>query len=86
MVFEEKSIGVTFKNYTGIMDRHIYLDSERASNLSKIQAVYEKEVLRKISYNMIVKIAIDTLIESIEDLSEEEAINYLKEHHKNAFF
>ena len=47
MVFEEKSIGVTFKNYTGIMDRHIYLDSERVSNLSKIQAVYEKEVLRK---------------------------------------
>ena len=86
MVFREKSNGLIIKRYINGMDRHAYLDSERAYELSKIKTVYENEVFRKISFNVLIKIAIDSLIESIEDLSEEEAINYLKEHHKNAIF
>lgn len=86
MVFEEKSKGLIIKRYPNGMDRHIYLDHERALNLSTVQAVYENEVLKKISYNYLVKIAIDILIKSLEDKSEEEAIEILKEHHKKAFF
>lgn len=86
MVFREKSNGLIIKRYPNGMDRHAYLDSERAYELSKIKTVYENEVFRKISFNVLVKIAIDSLMESIGDLSEEEAINYLKEHHKNAIF
>lgn len=87
MVFEEKSKGLIIKRYPNGVERHVYLDRERAYELSKIKTVYENEVLKKkISHNKLVKIAIDILIESIENKSEEEAINYLKEHHKKAFF
>lgn len=86
MVFEEKSKGLIIKRYPNGMDRHIYLDNERALNLSTVQAVYENEVNKKISYNILVKIAIDVLTKYIEDESEEEAIEMLKEHHKQAFF
>ena len=86
MVFEEKSKGLIIKRYPDGVERHVYLDRERAYELSKIKTVYENEVFRKISFNVLIKIAIDSLMESIEDLSEEEAINYLKEHHKNAIF
>ena len=88
MVFEEKSKGLDIKCYpdNGKVDRHIYLDSERASNLDKLQTVYQKEALKYISYNMLFKIAIDYLIESLEDLSEDDAIELLKEYHKKAFF
>lgn len=86
MVFEEKSKGVIIKRYPNGMDRHAYLDSERALNISKVQAVYENETLKKMSFNLLIKIAIDILIKSLEDLSEEEAIELLKEHHKEAFF
>jgi len=87
MVFEEKSKGLDIKRYPDkVVDRHIYLDSERASDLAVIQSVYQKEALKYISYNMLFKIAIDFLIESLEDLSEDDAIELLKEHHKKAFF
>ena len=86
MVFKEKSKELEIKTYPNGVDRHIYLDCERALNLSTVQAVYENEVLKKLSYNMLVKIAIDILIKSIEDKSEDEAIELLKEHHRKAFF
>lgn len=86
MVFNEKKEGLIIKRYPNGMDRHIYLDSERALKISTIQTVYQHDVLKKLSYNLLMKIAIDSLIESLEELSEEEAINYLKEHHKSAFF
>lgn len=86
MVFEEKSKGLIVKRYPNGMDRHIYLDSNRALNLATIQTVYEKEVLKKLSYNMLIKIAIDNLIHSINDLSEDDAIKFLMEHHREVFF
>lgn len=86
MVFNKKKEGLIIKRYPNGMDRHIYLDSERALKISTIQTVYQHDVLKKLSYNLLMKIAIDSLIESLEELSEEEAINYLKEHHKSAFF
>ena len=86
MVFTEKSNGLTIKTYPDGMDRHIYLDSERAFKLSLIKTVYERDVLKNMSYNLLMKIAIDSLLESLEELSEEEAIDYLKERHLKAFF
>lgn len=88
MVFEEKSKNVIIKHYPEgtIVDRHIYLDDKRASKLSKIQRVYQNEVLKKMSLNLIMKIAIDVLIETLEEMSEEEAIELLKKQHKEAFF
>lgn len=87
MVFEEKSKGLIIKRYidTG-MDRHVYLDGKRATQLATVKKVYEHDVLKKLSYNCLVKIAIDSLMESLEDLSEEEAIEYLKDHHIKVFF
>ena len=39
-----------------------------------------------LTYNMLFKIAIDVLIESLEGLSEDDAIELLKEHHIKAYF
>ena len=86
MVFNEKKEGLIIKRYPNGADKHIYLDSERALEVSTIQTVYQQETLKKLSFNLLMKIAIDSLIESLEELSEEEAMNYLKEHHKSAFF
>ena len=87
MVFEEKSKQLEeIESHPNGIDRHVYLDTERSFKVSTIKNVYQKEALKFISYNMLFKIAIDVLIESLEGLSEDDAIELLKEHHKKAFF
>ena len=81
MVFETKKNEVTINDFPNGMDRHIYLKHELAESMATIKAVYENEV-RKISYNIICKIAINLLIAELNGLTDEEAIKLLTDQHK----
>ena len=85
MIFETNQ-NLEIKKYPKGMDRHVYLDPERALKLSIIHSFYRDRTSKKVSYNMLIKMSIDFLINLLEDLSEDEAIELLKELHKNAFF
>ena len=81
MVFDNKKEGLDIKAYPNGTDKHIYLKNELAEALETVKTVYENEV-RNISYNTLCKIAINFLIESLEDLDDVEAIELLKTQHK----
>ena len=81
MVFDNKKEGLSIKTYPNGTDKHIYLKGELADKLETIKTVYENEV-RNISYNNLCKIAINYLIESLDDLDDVEAIELLKTQHK----
>lgn len=85
MLLESKKKELDIINYPNGMDKHIILDTKRAENLATVKAIYEKEI-RDISFNTLFKIAVDTLINSIEDLTEEEAIRFLTKQYKEALF
>lgn len=81
MVFETKKTELEIKQHPNGMDRHVYLKSELAEALETIKTVYENEV-RNISYNNLCKIAINYLIENLDELTDVEAIELLKNQHK----
>ena len=81
MVFDNKTNELNIKTYPNGVDRHIYLKSELADALETVKTVYENEV-RNISYNNLCKIAINFLIESLDDLTDVDAIELLKNQHK----
>lgn len=81
MVFDDKTNELNIKTYPNGVDRHIYLKSELADALETVKTVYENEV-RNISYNNLCKIAINFLIESLDDLTDVDAIELLKNQHK----
>ena len=81
MVFDDKTNELNIKTYPNGVDRHIYLKSELADALETVKTVYENEV-RNISYNNLCKIAINYLIESLDDLTDVDAIELLKNQHK----
>lgn len=81
MVFETKQTELNVKTYPNGVDRHIYLKSELAEALETIKTVYENEV-RTISYNNLCKIAINYFIENLDELTDVEAIELLKNQHK----
>lgn len=81
MVFDNKTDELNIKTYPNGVDRHIYLKSELADALETVKTVYENEV-RNISYNNLCKIAINFLIESLDDLTDVDAIELLKNQHK----
>lgn len=85
MLLESKKKELDIINYPNGMDKHIILDTKRAENLATVKAIYEKEI-KNISFNTLFKIAVDTLINSIEDLTEEEAIRFLTKQYKEALF
>jgi len=81
MVFENKKANLIINEYPNGMDRHIYLKTELSESIATIKAVYENEV-RSISYNVICKIAINLLINQLEGLTDEEAIELLNNQYK----
>ena len=85
MILENKRKELNIVEYPNGMDKHIILDTKRAENLATVKALYGNEV-KDISFNTLFKIAVDTLINSIEDLTEEEAIKFLTKQHKEALF
>jgi len=85
MLLESKKRELNINEYPNGMDKHIILDTRRAENLATVKAIYDNEV-KDISFNTLFKIAVDTLINSIEELTEEEAINFLTRQYKEALF
>lgn len=85
MLLENKKQELDIIKYPNGMDKHIILDTRRAENLATVKAIYDNEV-KDISFNTLFKIAVDTLINSIEELTEEEAIKFLTRQYKEALF
>ena len=89
MVFEEKIKEHEFTPVVKIAQVRVDLEPKRENELQKINEVYSKEVFltdKKIGRNKLIKIAIDNLINDLEALSEEEAIEYIKKIYKEAEF
>ena len=80
MVFDDKVVNLNV-NELNETDRHIYLKRELSVALATVKTVYENEVAI-LSYNNLCKIAINYLIETLEGLTDEEAIELLKTQHK----
>lgn len=89
MVFEEKIKEHEFTPESDIAKVRIDLEPKRENELQKINKVYSKEVFltdKKIGRTKLIKIAIDNLINDLEELSEEEAIEYIRKIYKEAEF
>ena len=80
MVFDNQTININLDKLNET-ERHVYLKRELSVALATIKAVYEKEVT-KLGYNNLCKIAIYHLIETLEGLTDEEAIEFLNSQHK----
>lgn len=85
MLFEE-----ILKDKTVIKDSQtkaltIALEIEREYNIKRITKAYGLKV-KKISKSKLIKMAIDNLVNDIEELPEEEAIQYLRSLYKEAEF
>lgn len=81
MVFDDKKANLKINEFPNGMERHVYLKRELSEAVATIKAVYENEV-RTISYNVICKIAINLMINQLDGLTDEEAIELLKTQHK----
>ena len=85
MLFEEKSKGLGLEKPTTETKVRIDLEPERELGLKRIMKAYNLKV-KKISRTKLIKMAIDNLINDLEDLSEEEAIEYVRTLYKEAEF
>ena len=86
MLFEEKKEGMQINKPFNKTKVRIDLEPEREYNLQVIRKVYSKEI-KKISRTKLLKMAIDNLINDVEEqASEEEGIEYLRTLYKEAEF
>lgn len=85
MLFEELLKEKTVVKESNTKALTISLETEREYNLKRIRLAYSNEV-KKISKSKLVKMAIDNLFNDIEELPEEEAIQYLRNLYKEAEF
>lgn len=89
MLFEEKIKETDFRPTEKISPVRLDLEPKRENELQKINKVYTKEVFsnnKRLGRTKILKMAIDNLINDLEDLSEEEAVEYLRSLYKEAEF
>lgn len=89
MLFEEKIKETNFRPTNQIAKVRLDLEPKRENELQKINKVYTKEVFsndKRLGRTKIIKMAIDNLINDLEDLSEEEAVEYLRSLYKEAEF
>jgi len=89
MVFEEKLKEVQF-TATGTKTKvRLDLEPKRENELQKMNIIYSKELLlnsKKIGRTKLIKMAIDNLIRDVEELPEEEGLEYLRTLYKEAEF
>lgn len=86
MVFEEKSKELNIMGTNQVKRIRFDLEAERENRLQVIRKVYSKNV-KKISRTKLIKMAIDNLVNDLEEqASEEEAIEYLRTLYKEAEF
>ena len=89
MLFEEKIKETDFRPTEKISQVRLDLEPKRENELQKINKVYSKEVFsnnKKIGRTKLIKRAIDNLTNDLEELSEEEAVEYLRSLYKEAEF
>lgn len=89
MLFEEKIKETNFRPTNQIAKVRLDLEPKRENELQKINKVYTKEVFsndKRLGRTKIIKMAIDNLINDLEDLSEEEAVEYIRNLYKEAEF
>ena len=85
MVFNEKIKSYDKITYSKI--QRIDLEPERLQELEKIVTVYKNEVKAGFSLQNLLRMAIDNLINDLEEqASEEEAIEYIRSLYKEAEF
>lgn len=85
MLFEETLKEKTVPKPDSITRVRIDLEAERELGLKRIMKAYNIKV-KKISRTKLIKMAIDNLINDLEGLSEEEAIEYIRTLYKEAEF
>ena len=85
MLFEEILKEKTVPKPDSITKVRIDLEAERELGLKRIMKAYNIKV-KKISRTKLIKMAIDNLINDLEGLSEEEAIEYIRSLYKEAEF
>lgn len=87
MVFEEKlkKLDLNVLEPTETKSLTFRLETNREHELQQIRETYSKEI-KNISKTKIIKMAIDNLINDLEELSEEDAIKYLRTLYKEAEF
>lgn len=89
MLFEEKIKETNFRPTKNITQVRLDIEPKRENNLQKINKVYSKEVFsnsKRIGRTKIIKMAMDNLFNDLEELSEEEAVEYLRSLYKEAEF
>ena len=85
MLFEETLKEKRVPKPDSITQVRIDLEAERELGLKRIRKAYTIKV-KKISRTKLIKMAIDNLINDLEELSEEEAVEYLRNLYKEAEF
>ena len=85
MLFEETLKETKVPKPDSITKVRLDLEAERELGLKRIMKVYNIKV-KKISRTKLIKMAIDNLINDLEGLSEEEAIEYIRSLYKEAEF
>lgn len=85
MLFEETLKEKTVPKPDSITKVRIDLEAERELGLKRIMKAYNLKV-KKISRTKLIKMAIDNLTNDLEELSEEEAIEYIRSLYKEAEF
>lgn len=85
MLFEETLKEKTVPKPDSITKVRIDLEAERELGLKRIMKAYNIKV-KKISRTKLIKMAIDNLINDLEKLPEEEAVEYIRTLYKEAEF
>ena len=89
LVFEEKIKEVNF-NPTGTITKvRLDLEPKRENELQKINKIYSKRFLlnnKKFGRTKLIKMAIDNLVKDVEELPEEEGLEYLRTLYREAEF
>ena len=85
MLFEETLKEKKVIKPNSITQIRIDLEAEREYRLKRIMKAYNIKV-KKISRTKLIKMAIDNLTNDLEELSEEEAVEYLRSLYKEAEF
>lgn len=85
MLFEETLKEKKVPKPNSITKVRIDLEAEREYRLKRIMKAYNIKV-KKISRTKLIKMAIDNLTNDLEELSEEEAVEYLRSLYKEAEF
>lgn len=85
MVFESIENGLeNIKKYPANenVEKHIFVSGVRANQLVIVKEVFQAKSLKKIFHNDIFNMAIEYFISSLDKMSEEDALELLKELYK----